>query len=144
MAPEKAEFIRNFGLVLASMPKLREIRFVSDNGRHGIEPVLRKFFNSKKLLFPEVKSLYIRTASPVAKIYRCFPNLEAINFNLHGNTGKKPSSPLSQDFKILREPTFLGLRTLAIYKSAGSGWTADDIKGLSCPIATSGAAKEIT
>ncbi|AEO60922.1 hypothetical protein MYCTH_2112920 [Thermothelomyces thermophilus ATCC 42464] len=129
-APEKTDFIRDFGLVLSAMPKLREVRLVSENGRHGIEPVLRKFFNAKKLVFPEVKSLYIRTAGPVARIYRCFPNLEAINFNLHGNTGKVPSSPLSQDFKILKEPIFQSLRTLAIYKSAGSGWTGDDISAV--------------
>ncbi|KAL2176886.1 uncharacterized protein P884DRAFT_308687 [Thermothelomyces heterothallicus CBS 202.75] len=129
-APEKTDFIRDFGLVLSAMPKLREVRLVSENGRHGIEPVLRKFFNAKKLVFPEVKSLYIRTAGPVARIYRCFPSLEAINFNLHGNTGKVPSSPLSQDFKILKEPIFQSLRTLAIYKSAGSGWTGDDISAV--------------
>ncbi|KAL2164884.1 hypothetical protein VTH06DRAFT_180 [Thermothelomyces fergusii] len=129
-APAKADFMRAFGLVLSAMPRLREVRLVSENGRHGIEPVLRKFFNAKKLVFPEVKSLYVRTAGPVARIYRCFPNIEAINFNLHGNSGKATASPLSQDFRVLREPIFQNLRTLAIYKSAGFGWTAGDIRAV--------------
>ncbi|KAK4248446.1 hypothetical protein C7999DRAFT_13627 [Corynascus novoguineensis] len=129
-APEKVDFLRDFTLVLSSMPKLREMRLVSENGRHGIEPVLRKFFNPRKIMFPAVKSLYIRTVGPVSRIFRCFPNLKAINFNLHGSTGNtSPSRTLSQDIKILTgsQPVFQHLSTLAIYKSAGKGWTKEDI-----------------
>ncbi|KAK4044097.1 hypothetical protein C8A01DRAFT_12412 [Parachaetomium inaequale] len=120
------DVILKLQLVLADMPRLREVRLVADNGKNGIEPIWRKFFRPslKRRVFPTVTSLYVRTASSMARTFRCFPNLEAVNFNLHVKDHKCPES---QEFKALKKG-FPRLRTVAIFKTVNHGWTVADIK----------------
>jgi hypothetical protein len=112
------------------MPKLTEIRLVTDNGKHSMEPVLRAFFNLEQRTFPTVKSLYMRTATHMASIFRCFPNLEAVNFNKHGSTAKVRNVPFSQEVKALVRGAAPRLRTLAILKTTNFGWRTEDISGM--------------
>lgn len=120
-------FVSNLSLVIAAMPRLRELRLVTDNGKQAMEPVLRRFFNPKAGTFPTVKALYLRTATSMATILNCFPNLEAINFNLHGNRGQAPKKPLSQELKVLKQGN-LPIKSLAMLKTANRGWDEEDIK----------------
>lgn len=110
------------------MPKLTEIRLVTDNGRQTMEKVFLQFFKPLHREFPTVKSLYVRTTIHMADTFRCFPNLEAVNFNIHGSTSEGTTRPFSVELYILCEAWALPrLRTLAILKTAYGGWTADDI-----------------
>lgn len=124
----RAKLFINLGHLLSGLPKLTDLRLVADNGRHGLEPALRSFFNPATRSYPTVKSLYVRTASQMSKIFLCFPNLEAVNFNIHGDTGKGMPAKLSQEIKVLTEK-FLRLRSLSIFKTTVQGWTVADIKG---------------
>jgi hypothetical protein len=111
------------------MPKLTEIRLVTDNGRQTMDMTLRHFFNPERRTFLTVKSLFVRTTTHIAGTFRCFPNLEAINFNIHGSTKKVRNEPFSQEVRALMFGAAPQLRTLAILKTANGGWTVDDISG---------------
>jgi hypothetical protein len=124
----RAKLYINLDHLLSGMPKLTDLRLVADNGRHGLEPLLRSFFNPTLRSYPTVKSLYLRTASQMSRIFPCFPNLEAVNFNIHGDTGQGQPAKLSQEVKVLKE-RFLRLRSLSIFKTTVHGWTTADIKG---------------
>ncbi|KAK4126523.1 hypothetical protein N657DRAFT_679431 [Parathielavia appendiculata] len=126
-AQQMPDFIENLSLVMSVMPCLSEIRFVADNGKYTMEPVWRKLFNPRFRRFPTVKSLYLRTASSMASIFKCFPNLEALNFNLHGNMSQAPGKTLSPELKVLKQGD-LSIRSLAILKTAQAGWNEEDIK----------------
>ncbi|KAH6856140.1 hypothetical protein B0I37DRAFT_303166 [Chaetomium sp. MPI-CAGE-AT-0009] len=106
--PSEEDFFRNLDLLLSDMPNLTDIR-------------LR--------LFPIVKSLYVRTASPMNSMFRCFPNLEAINFNIHGDTGQGPLYRLSREFSVLKEG-FPRLKAMSIFKTTTRGWSVADIQAV--------------
>ncbi|KAK4240530.1 hypothetical protein C8A03DRAFT_31348 [Achaetomium macrosporum] len=127
-AQNKPEFLQALQVTLPLMTNLTELRLVTDNGRYSMEPVLRKAFDYRKRQLPTVKSLYVRTTLHMAAIFRCFPNLEAINFNLHGHvTG--PAAPLSHELLVLRESN-LPIRTLSILKTMDRGWELNEITAL--------------
>lgn len=119
------ELTQSLLLVLTAMSNLTELRLVTDNGQFSIEPVLRKMFDPRRHTFPTVKSLYVRTAINMAKTFPCFPNLEAINFNLHGMVNNATTRRLSKELAVLRKSK-LPIRTLVIHKT-GSGWVPADI-----------------
>jgi hypothetical protein len=119
--------LQNLSLVMSAMGRLRELRLVADNGKRSMEPVLRSFFDPKQRTFPTVRSLYLRTATNMATIFNCFPNLQAINFNVHGNITQGTKKPLAQELKVLRQGN-LPIRSLAVLKTANGGWTAENIK----------------
>ncbi|KAK3294372.1 uncharacterized protein B0H64DRAFT_343701 [Chaetomium fimeti] len=102
------DLFRRLSLLLSKMPRLTDLR---------LSP------------FPTVKSLYVRSASQISKIFRCFPNLEAVNFNIHGDTGQGPPYKLSQEFKMLKEG-FPHLKAMSIFKTTTRGWTAADIRAV--------------
>jgi hypothetical protein len=121
------EFTQSLVLVLSEMPRLTELRLLTDNGQFSMEPVLRNIFDPRKGTFPTVKSLYVRTTLHMASIFPCFPNLEAVNFNLHGKTHNATKRCLSRELEVLRKHK-LPIRTLAIHKT-GFGWAPADITG---------------
>ncbi|EAQ87632.1 hypothetical protein CHGG_04251 [Chaetomium globosum CBS 148.51] len=104
----REKLIVELSLLLLEMPKLTDLRYQS---------------------FPTVKSLYVRTASQMSSIFPCFPNLEAVNFNIHGGTGQGHPSRLSREITALKGG-FPRLRAMSIFKSTVKGWTAADIKAI--------------
>jgi hypothetical protein len=127
VAQQMPGVMQNLSLVISAMPRLRELRLVTDNGKHSMEPFLRVFFDPKQRSFPTVRSLYLRTATNMGPIFNCFPNLEAINFNVHGNITQGARKPLAPELKVLRQGN-LPIRSFAVLKTANGGWTAENIK----------------
>lgn len=113
--PEFRDSLRN---TILSATNLTELRFATDNGGKSMEAVFSAILKPRDIMFPNIKSLYLRTETNMASTFGCFPNLKAINFNIH--------CELTRSTELRALTTKTKLRVLSILKH-GRGWVVDDL-----------------